>query len=314
MKNNKAKVKKGITLIDVIISVALLSILIIPLSTMVITSLKNKEESSDRQKATYIGQKILEELKAYDVIYLKEDNSIKYFNLLDALDSDREIREVSNNELNEFTGEFKRNIFGNQKDDPSEKLFNIEVNINKNDEFKNDLNYIDKTLAGYMLTFNENSIYYEFIKDQNDEKNKIPTSFIASNNIVDIEINKNILTLDNGTTKKDIPKELDKSNILIINLEDSYNKSTNINISNLQEKISEEKSINEALEIILIKNKAENNSINIIASEGDILVKEINLDDNLDLNDTYNYEIVVSDEDNNKELFKAKSSSKLIIK
>ena len=313
MKNNKAKVKKGITLIEVIISVALLSILIIPLSTMVITSLKNKEESSDRQKATYIGQKILEELKAYDVIYLKEDDNIKYFNLLDGLDSDREIREVSNNKLNEFTGEFKRNIFGNQKDDPSEKLFNIEVNINKNDEFKNDLNYIDKTLAGYMLTFNENSIYYEFIKDQNDEKNKIPTSFIASNNIVDIEINKNILTLDNGTTKKDIPKELDKSNILIINLEDSYNKSTNINISNLQEKISEEKSINEALEIILIKNRAENNSINIIASEGDILVKEINLDDNLDLNDTYNYEIIVKDE-NNKEIFKAKLSSKLIIK
>ena len=313
MKNNKAKVKKGITLIEVIISVALLSILIIPLSTMVITSLKNKEESSDRQKATYIGQKILEELKAYDAIYLKEDDNIKYFNLLDAVDSDREIREVSNNELNEFTGEFKRNIFGNQKDDPSEKLFNIEVNINKNDEFKNDLNYIDKTLAGYMLTFNENSIYYEFIKDQNDEKNKIPTSFISSNNIVNIEINNNILTLDNGTTKKDIPKELDKSNILIINLEDSYNKSTNINISNLQENISEEKSVNEALEIILIKNRAENNSINIIASEGDILVKEINLDDNLDLNDTYNYEIIVSDE-NNKELFKAKSSSKLIIK
>ena len=71
--------------------------------------------------------------------------------------------------------------------------------------------------------------------------------------------------------------------------------------------------INEALEIILIKNRAENNSINIIASEGDILVKEINLDDNLDLNDTYNYEIIVKDE-NNKELFKAKSSSKLIIK
>lgn len=313
MKNNKAKVKKGITLIDVIISVALLSILIIPLSTMVITSLKNKEESSDRQKATYIGQKILEELKAYDVIYLKEDDNIKYFNLLDGLDSDREIREVSNNELKKFTGEFKRNIFGNQKDNPYEKLFNVEVNINKNEDFKNDLNYIDKTLAGYMLTFNENSIYYEFIKDQNDEKNKIPTSFIASNNIVDIEINKNILTLDNGTTKKDIPKELDKSNILIINLEDSYNKSTNINISNLQEKISEEKSINEALEIILIKNRAENNSINIIASEGDILVKEINLDDNLDLNDTYNYEIIVKDE-NNKEIFKAKLSSKLIIK
>ena len=313
MKNNKAKVKKGITLIEVIISVALLSILIIPLSTMVITSLKNKEESSDRQKATYIGQKILEELKAYDVIYLKEDDNIKYFNLLDGLDSDREIREVSNNELNEFTGEFKRNIFGNQKDDPSEKLFNVEVNINKNEDFKNDLNYIDKTLAGYMLTFNENSIYYEFIKDQNDEKNKIPTSFIASNNIVNIEINNNILTLDNGSIKKDIPKELDKSNILIINLEDSYNKSTNINISNLQEKISEEKSINEALEIILIKNRAENNSINIIASEGDILVKEINLDDNLDLNDTYNYEIIVKDE-NNKEIFKAKSSSKLIIK
>ena len=105
MKKNKAK--KGITLIEVIISVTLLSILIIPLSTIVIKSLNNKEEASDRQKATYIGQKILEELKAYDVITLKEDSNTKYFNLLDGLDSDKEIKGVENTELKKLKENLK---------------------------------------------------------------------------------------------------------------------------------------------------------------------------------------------------------------
>ncbi len=73
MKNNKVKAKKGMTLIEVIISVALLSILIVPLLGLVMSSLKNNISAEYRQKASYIGQKVLEELKAYDKITLKND-------------------------------------------------------------------------------------------------------------------------------------------------------------------------------------------------------------------------------------------------
>ena len=79
MKNNKLKAKKGMTLIEVIISVALLSILIVPLSGLVMSSLENNISAEYRQKASYIGQKVLEELKAYDKITLKNDFTPLFF-------------------------------------------------------------------------------------------------------------------------------------------------------------------------------------------------------------------------------------------
>ena len=85
MKINKKKVKKGMTLVEVIISVTLLSILIIPLSTLVLSGFRNSKEGENKQKAVYVGQKVLEKLKAYDKINLKENTiaspSYKYFEL-----------------------------------------------------------------------------------------------------------------------------------------------------------------------------------------------------------------------------------------
>ncbi|WP_352416857.1 type IV pilus modification PilV family protein, partial [Clostridium tertium] len=95
MKNNKVKAKKGMTLIEVIISVALLSILIVPLSGLVMSSLKNNISAEYRQKASYIGQKVLEELKAYDKITLKNDAGKKYFELLDGDEIIQDLKEDS---------------------------------------------------------------------------------------------------------------------------------------------------------------------------------------------------------------------------
>ena len=79
MKMTKDKIK-GITLIEVIISVALLSILIIPVSAMVMTSLQINKKAEYKQKSAYIGQQILEELKVYNDINLQDDSN---FQLLD---------------------------------------------------------------------------------------------------------------------------------------------------------------------------------------------------------------------------------------
>ena len=300
MKNNKLRSKKGMTLIEIIISVALLSILIVPLSTMVTSSLKNKEQAADKQKATYIGQKILEELKSYDDITVTVDGSNKYFNLLDADASDKEIKEVPGTNLKKFKGEFERNIFGNKNENTSEKLFNVEVNINKNEDFNNDFKFVNNDNVGYELTLKQNSIFFN------------GTNFISGNN-VNIKISNDKLTIGNGSRNEQISRDSSKGNIIMINLEDTFNILTNLEIENLQKKDVGGTIVDEPLEIILIKNSGANNSVNINSAAGDILIKEINKDDTLDFKDTYNYEVIVKDK-NNKELFKGKSSSKLIIK
>lgn len=57
------KKKRGVTLIELIISIAILSIIIAPIGSMVITSAKINKSSENRQKGTYNGQRILEQIK-----------------------------------------------------------------------------------------------------------------------------------------------------------------------------------------------------------------------------------------------------------
>ncbi len=71
----KVNKKKGITLIEVIISVALIAILLIPLTNLVMTSIKKNKKAENKQEATNLGQKIVEELKAQDSIQLHDFNS-----------------------------------------------------------------------------------------------------------------------------------------------------------------------------------------------------------------------------------------------
>jgi Tfp pilus assembly protein PilV len=54
--------KKGISLIEIIISLAIIAIIIIPMSNVVINSSKRNKGGEDKQQATYIGQQVLEGL------------------------------------------------------------------------------------------------------------------------------------------------------------------------------------------------------------------------------------------------------------
>ena len=71
----KVNKKKGITLIEVIISVALIAILLIPLTNLVMTSIKKNKSAENKQEATNLGQKVVEELKAQDSIQLHDFDS-----------------------------------------------------------------------------------------------------------------------------------------------------------------------------------------------------------------------------------------------
>lgn len=74
-KMKKVNKRKGITLIEVIISIALIAILLIPLTNLVMTSIKKNKKAEVKQEATNLGQKIVEELKAQDTIQLHDFDS-----------------------------------------------------------------------------------------------------------------------------------------------------------------------------------------------------------------------------------------------
>ena len=64
------RVKKGFSLIEVVISVAILVILMIPIASVTISTIKRNAEAEDKQRANFEGQKLLEELQSYNRVTL----------------------------------------------------------------------------------------------------------------------------------------------------------------------------------------------------------------------------------------------------
>jgi Tfp pilus assembly protein PilV len=74
---NKVKFKKGAALLEVIIAITVLSIIIIPISNIVINSIKTNKMSERKQIGSFEGQKLLEEFKSYDKISVDVDGNFK---------------------------------------------------------------------------------------------------------------------------------------------------------------------------------------------------------------------------------------------
>ena len=137
--NNTSRRKKGITLIEAIISVALLSILIVPISGLVINSVKTNNNAQIKQNAAYIGQKALEELKVYDKIKLKDFSGNKGFKMLDG-------QVIYRQADGSFIGQFTNDELG--------KDFNVEVKITKNSDFT----YQDVTAMDLAIDLTNNNL------------------------------------------------------------------------------------------------------------------------------------------------------------
>lgn len=60
----KVKTKKGYTLVEVVLSVALLALLMVPIFGMITTTFKSSQKADDRQEGSVVGQNLLEELKS----------------------------------------------------------------------------------------------------------------------------------------------------------------------------------------------------------------------------------------------------------
>ena len=72
--------KKGYTLLEVILSVALIALLLIPISNMIMTAMKSNKRADIRQDGAVVGQQVLEELKTFNSL-----SSSTPINLLDGV-------------------------------------------------------------------------------------------------------------------------------------------------------------------------------------------------------------------------------------
>lgn len=308
MKIKNKRVKRGMTLVEVIISVTLLSILIIPLSTLVLSGFKNSKNGENKQKAVYVGQKVLEEIKAYDNIKLKEEDSggDKYFELLDG---DKVKKDGENDK---YTAVFQRNIYGNPSE-PSgtkEPVFNVELEIKKNDKFDySNINSVDYTKAGYKLKLLKKEGANKLI----DEDNPLTEIIVNDDLVMDIKSDKlEIYNRNNSNTKITIPIKSGQKSIIFINQDESF-AINNLNIEIINDLAS-------AVDINLVTNSVTNvdssgnkRTVNIISSKGNIMFSKIDTAKEAGVSDMYNYSVVVKDS-KNKILFEGDSSSNLIIK
>ena len=298
MKKNKSKAKKGMTLIEVIISVALLSILLIPISGLVMSSFKNSKKSEDKQNATYIGQKVLEELKAYDEIKL-EGSDEKYFKLLDG----DEIKQTSENE---FEGDLKRTIYGitSETKSSNEEVYNVEINMIQDLNFKySDMNNLNKNdNADLKLDFTNDGV--NKIKQNSTESTKIDGDLV-------IELEKNLNELTLKISKKNssnlIMEELKtnyNSGSVILYIEKTYSNKTNIEIKN---------NTGDHIDIYLIKQNNVIGKLNLISGNGNVILYEEDEIETNPVGDMYNYTVTVKD-DNRNILFQGSSSKNIDIK
>ena len=299
MKKKNKKIKKGMTLIEVIISVTLLSILIVPISGFIISSIKNNTTSQKKQEASYIGQKILEELKAYEELSLKTDDIGSYFELLDG----DKIYKTSDN--NSFEGDFERNIYGKvlENDDRKLREYKVELTMTEYSNFKyNDINNVDiNSDADFKIDF--------INKDNISLNNNGTKETMSSSESIVIKIKKennefNLSIYDKNNTEIGSAKKENKSNKILLYISSEYNINTNIEIENYT---------GEWIYVYLIKQKNNSSDINIISTEGRVILSE---EEEISLNEIgtmYQYTIKVKDSKDNI-LFQGQSSNNINIK
>ncbi|OPJ61515.1 prepilin-type N-terminal cleavage/methylation domain-containing protein [Clostridium oryzae] len=89
MKELLGNKKKGMTLIEVIVTIAIFSIIIIPLSVLVTTAVKYNKQAENTQQVSLTAQKIIESIKAdhkieHNSIALRLTNSTQYLNKMES--------------------------------------------------------------------------------------------------------------------------------------------------------------------------------------------------------------------------------------
>ncbi len=114
--------RKGYTLLEVILSVALIALLLIPISNMIMTAMKSNKRADIRQDGAVVGQQVLEELKTYNSL-----SSSTPINLLDGVTHFDVVAASSTATRTVYSGEMRD---GNQR-------YEVNVIAEKDNNFNN---------------------------------------------------------------------------------------------------------------------------------------------------------------------------------
>lgn len=114
--------RKGYTLLEVILSVALIALLLIPISNMIMTAMKSNKRADIRQDGAIVGQQVLEELKTFNSLA-----SSTPINLLDGVTHFDVVAASSTATRTVYSGEMRD---GNQR-------YEVNVIAEKDNNFNN---------------------------------------------------------------------------------------------------------------------------------------------------------------------------------
>lgn len=283
----KIKRKKGMTLIEIIISLALLGIIIVPISGYALGSLKNNLKAEIKQSASFHGQRFLEEIKAYDEIILKTNGEGKnYFELLNG----EVMKEVS---LNNYQGEIIRDKLELQMEVKEDTTFEYN-DINNLENIKNET---------FRLNLNESLGISNIELEQDTIQNK---DFLGNLLIsVEPDFRMEVKDSSSGELLINYKPSNNPQNIMIIYVDKS---------STLNKTIQLENKTNKLINVYVVKHNESTANLNVLGIEGSILINDdIELyEDNIE-GKRFNYSIKIRDKNNNL-LFEGSSSRNLIIK
>ncbi len=183
-KNNK-----GFSLIEIIISLAIASIMILSGYQLIINAVKLNKKGEDRQQANLVGQQVIEEIKTID------DRNIST-NLL-AINENLILTGTINGNVNEYKGtlldkssEYEVNIFMEKEDvEFKENNYNSEINY--------DLRYdISNTNENLVIKNSENHSVSNISLNDNETFKIILENDNKLDDNVDIDNNRNEITLN----------------------------------------------------------------------------------------------------------------------
>lgn len=289
------KSNKGLTLVELIVSLAILGIIIMPLSTFFVNTIKINKNSEDRLKANQLAEKYIEKTKFSDSI-VHENNKLT----INTSDNDFTI---------DTTAQHNDSVVTYKKDEGDfvvyKKVETLKQKIKEEDKEK-DKYKIDKseersiTYHGEMKIEKDNDTQDKIVFEDNTEE------YIEENETIKIDVQKysdTEITIAFNNKKKTV-NNIDLSNEDInIKLNCNGNKKINLQVSSLNEPETN---------VYIINSKDSNNEMIIEKSIGKVYIHK-NIYDNTVAKKENNwvYKITIKVQKNNKEITKLVALKKI---
>lgn len=264
------KCNKGLTLVELVVSLAILGIIITPLSSFFVNTIKVNKNSEDRLKANQLAEKYMEKTKFSDII-VYENNQLT----INKSDNDFIIYTTAQHNESSVTYKKDEGDFTVYK-----KVETLKQKVKEEDK-EEDKYKIDKgeerliTYHGEIKIEKDNDIQDTIVFEDDFEDNK--DEYIKNDGTITINIQKNTETsiiIDINDKKKTVNLIDDTTNEIKddinIKLNCKGDKKINLQVSSLNEPKTN---------VYIINSKDSNNQINIQKSIGKVYVHK-NIYDN----------------------------------